>query len=329
MFEGLGNAISNLTLTSEIFLDDQWLEGLFANVGTGGVIENVTILHANVSCTQKEHQFAAEATLVGVNIGVVRFSHATGTVTVSRGPKYVGGLVGRDPRPGGVVAIGGLVGLNEGTISNVHAATRVSAIRGETEAGGLVGTNDGTVSHAFATGAVSGFYAGGLIGDSYGMVSESYATGHVQVIANPQNHYAWGGGLVGGGLGGTIGDSYATGAVTATSGAKVGGLVGVNDTSISSSYSTGAVSDDDKSLEGGLIGQDQAQPGSITDSYWDTDTSGQNQGVGNIANDPGVTGLTTAQFQSGLPAGFDPTIWAEKSNIDGGFPYLLANMPGK
>jgi len=58
---------------------------------------------------------------------------------------------------------------------------------------------------------------------------------------------------------------------------------------------------------GGLIGYDGAQAGSLSDTYWDTDTSGVtnlSQGPGNITNDPGITGLTTAQFQSGLPQGF-------------------------
>lgn len=83
---------------------------------------------------------------------------------------------------------------------------------------------------------------------------------------------------------------------------------------------------------GGLIGDDGSQPGSLTGTYWGIDTSGitnLGQGAGNIANDPGITGLTTAQFQSGLPQGFDPTVWAESAHIDGGFPYLLANPPVK
>ncbi|MGH6889550.1 MAG: hypothetical protein ACREHF_10180 [Rhizomicrobium sp.] len=41
----------------------------------------------------------------------------------------------------------------------------------------------------------------------------------------------------------------------------------------------------------------------------------------------GVTGLTTSQFQSGLPVGFDPKIWAEEANVNNGLPYLTANPP--
>ena len=41
----------------------------------------------------------------------------------------------------------------------------------------------------------------------------------------------------------------------------------------------------------------------------------------------GAVGLTTEQFQSGLPAGFDPNVWAEDSGINGGFPYLITLPP--
>ena len=50
---------------------------------------------------------------------------------------------------------------------------------------------------------------------------------------------------------------------------------------------------------------------SLSDAYWNTDTSGitnLSQGAGNIANHPGITGLTTAQFQSGLRSGLDPSV---------------------
>ena len=48
-----------------------------------------------------------------------------------------------------------------------------------------------------------------------------------------------------------------------------------------------------------------------------------------MKNDQGITGLTTEQFKSGLPAGFSTAIWKEKAKIDGGFPYLIADPPPK
>ncbi|HEY6578573.1 MAG TPA: hypothetical protein VIY09_04570 [Rhizomicrobium sp.] len=53
------------------------------------------------------------------------------------------------------------------------------------------------------------------------------------------------------------------------------------------------------------------------------------KGAGTPKNDPGITGLTTTQLQSGLPQGFDPTVWAENPKINGGLPYLIANPPRK
>jgi hypothetical protein len=84
---------------------------------------------------------------------------------------------------------------------------------------------------------------------------------------------------------------------------------------------------------GGLIGFDaKGNSTGIASSYWDTDTSGitnPSQGAGNISNDPGITGLTTLQLQSALPAGLSSSIWGQNSGINGGLPYLLAVPPPK
>ena len=55
--------------------------------------------------------------------------------------------------------------------------------------------------------------------------------------------------------------------------------------------------------------------------YWDVTSSGLNQGCGGGCNGS-VTGLTTEQLQSGLPAGFQRTIWTEKQTVADGLPYL-------
>jgi hypothetical protein len=90
-------------------------------------------------------------------------------------------------------------------------------------------------------------------------------------------------------------------------------------------YSTGLVSGGSGSTVGGFIGVNNSFAAS---DYWDTTTSGTNTGVG-LGNAAGITGLTTEQFQSGLPAGFSSSIWAEDANINNGFPYLILNPPPK
>ena len=64
---------------------------------------------------------------------------------------------------------------------------------------------------------------------------------------------------------------------------------------------------------GGFIGVDDSSAGGNTSDYWDTSTSNITnlaQGAGTPKNDPGITGLTSAQLQSGLPSGFDPSRFA-------------------
>lgn len=81
---------------------------------------------------------------------------------------------------------------------------------------------------------------------------------------------------------------------------------------------------------GGLIGVDHSPHGSNTSDYWDISTSHikhRDRGAGTPKNDPGITGLTTRQLQSGLPKGFDPAVWAEDKKINGGLPYLIDNPP--
>jgi len=212
---------------------------------------------------------------------------------------------------------GALVGLSYGTIANVLTNGRVRGVA----AGGIAGQSYGTITLSQSAATVNGSVeAGGITGGNYKRISLSFATGKVSGKGEV-------GGLVGSGGHSKIENSYALGVVVGGSQASfVGGFIGYNyKSSIAASYSTGAVSGPSSSEIGGFDGADH---GTITNGYWDTDTSGQSQGSGD-GNEAGLTGLTTQQFQSGLPAGFDPSIWAEDANINNGFPYLIANPPPK
>jgi hypothetical protein len=109
--------------------------------------------------------------------------------------------------------------------------------------GGLVGVNKGTVTNSYSTGSVTGgMWAGGLVGQNEGTVSSSYSTGHVTSDAGA-------GGLIAGNAG-TVSNSYSTGNVTGRSGA--GGLIAANSGTVTNSYSTGSVTGDE--YLGGLVG---------------------------------------------------------------------------
>jgi hypothetical protein len=155
-------------------------------------------------------------------------------------------------------------------------------------------------------------------------ISGSFATGKVTVIY--EANFAYAGGLAAANERPTqIVNSYSTGATDAQGEAPyVGGFIGINDlASATTSYSIGKVTKGQFGLAGGFIGD---EAGSCSDCYWDTDKSGQSNGTG-AGSDSGITALTTKQFRSAVPQGFDPTIWAQKKGINHGFPYLIANPP--
>jgi len=174
--------------------------------------------------------------------------------------------------------VGGIVSANYGEVIESYAE---GSVTGEgSYVGGLVGYNRDTVSESYATESVSGEgnSVGGLVGyNDGGTVSESYSTGSVT-----GNRYV--GGLIGENLGGTVSESYATGSVSGDS--EVGGLIGTNDNGeVSKSYATGSVSGD--SEVGGLVGQ---KFGTVSESYWDTESSG-------LEDSDGGTGLETDEMQ--------------------------------
>ena len=190
------------------------------------------------------------------------------------------GLVGG--RVTGSAYTGGLVGLHYGLISDSHSS---AVVAGGFSVGGLVGWNYGVIDNSDATGAVSGStYVGGLVGRSYaGIITNAHATGAVTGTAIGI------GGLVGrADISGTVANSYATGAVSAPNSQYVGGLVGYLDaTTIDTSYSIGAVSG--SVAVGGLVGF-SGNSGTVSNSYWNIDTSGR-------ASSAGGTGLTAIDMQ--------------------------------
>jgi hypothetical protein len=185
-----------------------------------------------------------------------------------------------------------------------------------------------TLSHA--SGAVSGNgNVGGLIGvagllGANAPIDQSFATGPVSGTGNV-------GGLAGWvPSGGSVAHSYSIGTASATGGSNVGGLIGEAGAYATQSYSTGAVTGTGGGNVGGFVGDDLSS--SLSVDYWDFDTSGitnPHQGAGNRPDDPGITGLTDAQLKSGLPDGFNLSVWGQSPSINNGYPYLLANPPPK
>jgi hypothetical protein len=219
-----------------------------------GTIKNVGVVNANVTGERPV------GIIMGINDGTVNNSYSTGSV---RGDWLVGGLLGHN--------------REEGTVSDSHATSNVT---GNSSVGGLVGWNVGTISNSYSMGNVTGnSSAGGLVGHNSAAVNSSYATGSVV-----GSYYI--GGLVGENyIFGTVSNSYATSNVTGDY--DVGGLVGANDATVSNSYSMGSVTGNQ--YVGGLLG-DISGFGTVSNSFWDTETSGQ-------ATSAGGTGKNTTEMQ--------------------------------
>ena len=151
--------------------------------------------------------------------------------------------------------------------------------------GALVG-RAGILGHCKVTrcyvkgGSVRGSYnVGGLVGENYNCtISECYAT--CQVFGTKDEV----GGLVGNNNdNGIMNNCYATG--SAEGDFYTGGLVGASDGAISKCYATGRVTGN--YYFGGLLGTKFG--GSVTDSFWDVNSSGQTTSGGGI-------GKTTAEM---------------------------------
>lgn len=346
-FEGLGHIIDKMKINGPT----KSKLGLFEEIAAAGGVRDLKLANADVrnDAGGDKHGAGPLGTLAATSAGVIAHVSAAGVLHASGKAPIAGGLVGDNKGTiedssaavslsGGTNAIsGGLVGWNENSIVSSSASGNVSVSLAITHggAGGLAGENTGSIDASHASGAVKGLGGwngdvnftlqdlGGLVGHG-GTISRSFATGSVT------------GGVLSrvGGLSGsvsTIADSYATGTLNFEGDGDIGGLIGSSGgVQIATSYSTAAVSAGGGTDKGGFIGHDSTSPGGLSNDYWDLDTSGisdPSQGAGNLADDPGITGLSDAALKAALPAGFDPAIWGQDAGINNGYPYLLANPP--
>jgi hypothetical protein len=278
-----GCTVNNCTVTGNVTGD--WAVG-----GLIGLNDYGPVSHCYFTGNANGRQGVGGLVGLNRNSGTVSHCHTGGTVA---GNESVGGLVGSSDSGcvvsssysigsvSGESAIGGLVGYNSGEVSGSHCG---GVVTGASQVGGLVGLDtSGSVTGSYSTGDVTGdYFVGGLVGlDDSGSVSGSYSAGEVTGSSDKV------GGLAGAGYYMTVSNSYSTGNVAGDY--DVGGLVGRNyGSTVSECYSTGSVTG--SSTVGGLVGYSYEGEGSVTSSFWDTETSGQNTSAGG-------TGNTTVEMQ--------------------------------
>ncbi|MEK6958494.1 MAG: GLUG motif-containing protein [archaeon] len=323
-FDGNNNTISGLRIN----MPSSYYVGLFG--ASAGNISNLGLIDVNVTGRDYVGGLVGEQTG-----GTISGFYSTGNVYGTKSPDGMDGY-----------RVGGFVGRqNGGSISGSHSAVNVYGQSGVYEVGGLVGRQEsGSISNSYSTGSVSGYYSiGGLVGNAFGSISNSYATGGVsgwsymgglvgkQDGGTISSSYATGnitgqwdlGGFVGTQNGGSISNSYSTGSVSGYY--NMGGFVGSNFGAVSNSYSTGEVLPRAGSFNfGGFVGQiyqavpdaPPITPGTITNSFWDKNTSGQQ-------TSPRATGKTTAEMKTiSTYSGASWNIDSNSTSMNNGYPFL-------
>ena len=286
--------VTNCYATGNVSSNNGSVAGLIGTLAVGSALINCYAT-GNVSSLIE----LAGGLVAFVNDGTLTDCYATGNVRTNT--EHAGGLVGEsrtlrltncyatgDINTVGANSTGGLVGLSiNGMITDCYATGNVTSVsdNGETNTGGLVGKGSGTIENCYSTGGLDGT-------DS--------------IISNV-------GGILGFGAG-TITNCYRTG--TSINGANVGGIVGNSNgtLTLTNCLVTGTLnSGRTPATRGGLAGTVGTGTITITDSYWDSETTGQPTTSGT-----GGTAQTTMQLQTltAMGTGWDTSIWDFGTSTD-------------
>ena len=267
---------------------------------TQGLVENVTN-NATIKSTEGNNAGG----ISGVNDGTITNSVNKGVISING--VYAGGIAGQNNRDAiisnsynknqvkGTTSIGGIVGINYGTVENVY---NNAYINGTTTIGGIAGENAGSITKAFNMNlveATQGLVGGiaGLQQDSSAIIQQIYNTGDVSSL----NDVA--GGIVGSIENGSLIDAYNAGNVTG----KV-------------------LKTKDKLLLGTIAGQ--FLNGEILNTYYDLNKLNNyvtnnnlkpEKGIGNVSDNDNIKGLYHGQM-AGLNSIGDRNNQMNFSNIE-------------
>ncbi|MFQ3476896.1 hypothetical protein HKK80_11660 [Halonotius sp. F2-221B] len=227
-------------------------------------------------------------------------------------------------------SVGALVGSLDAEGSIVRDVSSNGSITGRYSVAGIAGAVAGSsiIKGAFSSGSVTGSdEVGGVVGENVGgIVTKSYSKAKVTATGEEITfeNSARAGGLVGGNFNdAVINQSYTVGAVE---GGKAGGITGENydNSRIANVFAAGKI--DGQSETGGITGEnfencpfqsqqkcDDFESSTVTDSYWDTESTGQSTSAGN------AVGLSTSEMtgmsaQSTMTAFDFNNVWDTRSD---------------
>lgn len=302
-FDGRGNRIIGLTVSGEN-------AGIFSTVGTNGVVKDVNIYSGTFTGNENAGAVAGVNSgriegivtfgntvtvtgdsgnaggIAGTNSGTVDDVESSGSVIAEDDNAFVGGIVGTNK--------------SDATVNNSYSNSAVTSTSGtDAGLGGVVGVNQGTVSLVDSLGVTNGTNStkvGGVIGINSGTLSSAYNESIV-------NGYSNVGGIIGeNSTGGTVTNIVNATAVTGEDESAdnvsqyVGGLVGSNSGSVTNGRNNGTITG--TNYVGGMVGSN-AQGATLTNLVNDSSAAieGENY-VGGIAGTN--AGTITAQNQSNL-----------------------------
>ena len=242
-FYGNGHVIKNLKISESSSGGDA---GLFKSL-SGTVqdlgLENVTIT-TNNSYGYTPRQMSVGALVGELFNGKIENCYVSGG-TISGNATYMGGLVGSNKWNGGTISD---CWANVTVNKTSYSKDKIGAV------GGLVAISGGTISNSYSLGDVNSAYGyvGGFVGIATGTISNSFSTGNVKVTNSSSSNTTYTGGFAGAfGMTSTMkndyqldddvtvtmSNNYSTGTVTASKG-SVGGFVGTIITSSSGTKSS-------------------------------------------------------------------------------------------
>ena len=256
--------------------------GLFGTLGGGSRILNLTISGCNVSGNYRAGSLAGLIDTDVLPVSIIN-CHSSGTITSI---DIAGGLIGMANNPNA---------SNSGCIIKIKYCSSSATVGGTSLSGGIIGQVEGYSSYPIVIRTfITNCYTSGLVNGGGGS-----------------------GGIVGFMTHCNVENCYSRSTISAPEGGMyVGGLAGETyEGMITKSFSAGLVS---PGTGRGFIGENLNGSTSVTDCYWDTQTSGQSSSNG------GGTGKTTAEMKN--PATFTNydfvQDWAMSDTVNNGYPYL-------
>ncbi len=273
LFTASTNLIENLILNNPVIISVGPGYSAAALVGNAGSLQNITVNGGSVTTTSQ--MAGAVGGIAGFTTNdLAGFSTGTVVTNLTVNNMTINGS--------GIYGVGGIIGYaTNDTLANL--VNNNSSVTGSNSGGGI----GGLVGTMFSASLSTSYNSGAVTGDS----KVGGVVGTIQSGSTVQNIYNVG----------TISSNSTT--------PKIGGVAGNIDAggSLVNAYNSGLVLAPNVSdnSAGGLLGINN---GNVTNSYWDTQTTGQpTVGVG-TGSSSGVTGRTTVQLmQMATYSGWDMT----------------------